>query len=358
MGILPPPKKNKVALTKTALLTILSTLTKSTFHQLVLKTRYEEAWSWPGLWYWGYLVMIFMYAPHCPRHAEDVWDHWVPFFDDSQTLPSMAFSFFRGILWVEHVWKVADSCSTNGWFNYHCLLCSWGSPYCVVLKKTVGRVALKAAHWLRQIKVFLQPPIIFQCQLCSQTHECVSCFKEEHGASVNLPILLLKFETPSDGVPHLPNWINTALDVYSHGYEKDRDSIEVRHSDSPAFTRVVPVRGIGRCSVIWFGILWTYSELKDELTDSETADFARLTIWVVLCCEIPGNAQAWWSLRNRRPWRYDSAKSNVMVPIEPSSLKVWNVMVPVEPSSLKVWFWYILVDWKVFFGLCSGSRWS
>jgi len=150
----PPQKKNKVALTKTALLTILSTLTKSTFHQLVLKTRYEEAWSWPGLWYWGYLVMIFMYAPHCPRHAEDVWDHWVPFFDDSQTLPSMAFSFFRGILWVEHVWKVADSCSTNGWFNYHCLLCSWGSPYCVVLKKRLGGLLWRQHTDFAKLKCF------------------------------------------------------------------------------------------------------------------------------------------------------------------------------------------------------------
>lgn len=288
----PPPKKNKVALTKTALLTILSTLTKSTFHQLVLKTRYEEAWSWPGLWYWGYLVMIFMYAPHCPRHAEDVWDHWVPFFDDSQTLPSMAFSFFRGILWVEHVWKVADSCSTNGWFNYHCLLCSWGSPYCVVLKKTVGRVALKAAHWLRQIKVFLQPPIIFQCQLCSQTHECVSCFKEEHGASVNLPILLLKFETPSDGVPHLPNWINTALDVYSHGYEKDRDSIEVRHSDWTV------LRDLVWNTVDLFGAKrWTHR--FGDCWFCQADNLGRVMLW---------NS-------GQRP--------SVMVPTEPSSLKVW-----------------------------------
>lgn len=39
--------------------------------------------------------------------------------------------------------------------------------------------------------------------------------------------------------------------------------------------RVTVVKGAGRCSMIWFGILFTYFKLREVMTEAEIEDFRR-----------------------------------------------------------------------------------
>lgn len=103
--------------------------------------------------------------------------------------------------------------------------------------------------------------------------------QDQHGATVELPFLILGYQMPSDGLPHLPHWHNTAKDVFQAGYESHREPLEVRLRENPdgvaRMARLVPVKGVGRTSVIWFGILFTYLQMKDTMSEDEVQDFRR-----------------------------------------------------------------------------------
>ena len=96
---------------------------------------------------------------------------------------------------------------------------------------------------------------------------------------MRLPFLAISYQLPSDGLPHYPHWLNTATDVYQAGYESKREPFEVRIKKRPdgstSMLRVTVVKGVGRCSVIWFAILFTYFKLREVMTPEEMEDFRR-----------------------------------------------------------------------------------
>jgi hypothetical protein len=129
------------------------------------------------------------------------------------------------------------------------------------------------------------------------------------GAAAQLPFLLFTYELPSDGLPHLPDWLNTAGDIFQGGYESHREPFEVRlrklpEGEDPPMARISVVKGTGRSSMLWFGILYTYLRMRDTITEEEMADFRR---W------------GWDTLH--RPFRAKTmGRVGVMVPMGPSSL--------------------------------------
>ena len=96
------------------------------------------------------------------------------------------------------------------------------------------------------------------------------------------PVLALWLQRPSDGLPLLQEWLVTATDLVHGGFEGWRETIEVKCCDSSFFGQKMeygcftPTKGIGRSSVILFAILYTFHNLKEQLSDEETEDFARL----------------------------------------------------------------------------------
>ena len=111
----------------------------------------------------------------------------------------------------------------------------------------------------------------------SQTLFCQD--QPKHGESLRLPFLAISYQLPSDGLPHYPHWLNTATEVYQAGYESKREPFEVRIKKRPdgstSMLRVTVVKGVGRCSVIWFAILFTYFKLREVMTPEEMEDFRR-----------------------------------------------------------------------------------
>eukprot|EP00435_Cladocopium_sp_Y103_P056159 s810_g18.t2 len=91
--------------------------------------------------------------------------------------------------------------------------------------------------------------------------------------------LLLAVDKPSEGWPLLTDWLRTAGDVWHLGYEAHRAPIEVRPLEDvwglemkPA--SLVPTKGVGRATVILFGICYTYCKMRD-MEDPQLADFTR-----------------------------------------------------------------------------------
>lgn len=95
-----------------------------------------------------------------------------------------------------------------------------------------------------------------------------------------LPLLVLCYQRPSDGLPLLQDWRSNALDIYSNGFESFRESVEIRFSRDPLPDRFgygdgIPVKGLGKVSILFFGLLFTYLQLRDSLTPEEMNDFTR-----------------------------------------------------------------------------------
>ncbi|CAL1149068.1 unnamed protein product, partial [Cladocopium goreaui] len=96
--------------------------------------------------------------------------------------------------------------------------------------------------------------------------------------------LLLEVDKPSEGWPLLTDWLRTAGDVWCLGYEAHRAPIEVRPLENvlglemkPA--SLVPTKGVGRATVILFGICYTYCKMRD-MEDPELKDFKRFLMSV------------------------------------------------------------------------------
>lgn len=104
------------------------------------------------------------------------------------------------------------------------------------------------------------------------------------------------------------------MDIYSHGFEKFRESVEVKYCGSGGsaleFASLVPVKGLGKVSILFFGLLWTYVKLRDSLSKEELEDFQR---------RPPiSKGRLWYS--------WESNMSKVMVWLKPSPLGIcWEV---------------------------------
>lgn len=87
---------------------------------------------------------------------------------------------------------------------------------------------------------------------------------------------------PMEGLPVLTDWKRTAFDVYRAGYEAWREPIEVRAASQDVLTQplkpgvLIPTKGISRASIILYGVVYTYKELRNEMLQEEIDDFVRL----------------------------------------------------------------------------------
>ena len=91
-------------------------------------------------------------------------------------------------------------------------------------------------------------------------------------------MLGLWYELPGDGLPHLQAWTEAAANIYQTGFEGHRETMEVRlrpDYDEFKFAKVVPIKGVGRASVLLFGLVYTFLEWRDDLLEDELEDFKR-----------------------------------------------------------------------------------
>lgn len=107
-------------------------------------------------------------------------------------------------------------------------------------------------------------------------------YEANQTAVIEMPVLGLLFRMPDDGLPIFHSWLATAKDIFHQGFEDWREMFEVRPVENqyPAgnvagFQSVVPVKGIGRASIILWGILWGYLN-KDSMDSECMSDFIRL----------------------------------------------------------------------------------
>ncbi|CAK9002907.1 unnamed protein product [Durusdinium trenchii] len=100
--------------------------------------------------------------------------------------------------------------------------------------------------------------------------------------ALQVPLLGLWYRKPVDGFPPLQGWKNTALDLIRGGYESWREPMECKlksghtHGAPIDFGALQVVKGLGRLSVLYFAVLWTFFN-KNDLTPEQLADFERRT---------------------------------------------------------------------------------
>ena len=94
---------------------------------------------------------------------------------------------------------------------------------------------------------------------------------------------LLMLDKPSEGLPVLTDWLRTAGDVWTVGYEAWRSPIEVCPLTDDVLGQavkpctLVPVKGVGRASIILFAVCYSYMNLRD-MGPEELEDFSRTGI--------------------------------------------------------------------------------
>ena len=111
----------------------------------------------------------------------------------------------------------------------------------------------------------------------------IQLFTEDASKAVTFapPILALWCRKPTDGLPILQDWMVTAHDICHVGFEGWRETIEAKCPDNSILGKpieygcLVPTKGIGRATVLLFGILYTFHELKDNMNQEEVDDFKR-----------------------------------------------------------------------------------
>ena len=96
------------------------------------------------------------------------------------------------------------------------------------------------------------------------------------GTVIQVPALALWYLVPSDGLPHLAHWTNTAADAFTMGYESHREPLEVKDRHvADHMAKLEVTKGVGRTSIILFALVWSYLELGAAITDHELEDFKR-----------------------------------------------------------------------------------
>ena len=82
---------------------------------------------------------------------------------------------------------------------------------------------------------------------------------------------------PSDGMPLFPTWKTNAMDMFYTGYERFREPMQCRLRDGGSEHGFFQcTKGLGRLSVIYFGVLWTFLHKDDvALCGESMGDFVR-----------------------------------------------------------------------------------
>ena len=100
---------------------------------------------------------------------------------------------------------------------------------------------------------------------------------------IDAPALAFSYALPVDGRPLLHAWLATAKDIYHRGFESWREPIEAKSVLSFDKTPGNPfdmgcllaTKGLGRISIILFGLTFTYLKLRASMTGEELVDFRR-----------------------------------------------------------------------------------
>lgn len=98
-------------------------------------------------------------------------------------------------------------------------------------------------------------------------------------SNFELPLLSFRPGVPSEGLPILADWSVHAESIWSSGFEGWREAIEFKPISKdlkghPVQYRSVEVtKGVGRVTILWFTLLHTYVNLKNDLADDELEDF-------------------------------------------------------------------------------------
>ena len=95
--------------------------------------------------------------------------------------------------------------------------------------------------------------------------------KQLHGVSLTA----VANDMPADGIPMFQTWKSLALGIYWQGYNSLREPLECRERDPTAsHWQLQCTKGLGRLSVILFGVFWTFLH-KEDVKDPVMADFRR-----------------------------------------------------------------------------------
>ena len=121
------------------------------------------------------------------------------------------------------------------------------------------------------------------CHYSSSWHWQVPSTSEATGGAElhSVPFLAMTLLKPSDGFPLLQDWLTIATDIFHQGFEGWRECVEVRCLNGSSLGKplqyacLTPTKGITRSSIIMFGILFTFYNFKDKMTDEEVNDFSR-----------------------------------------------------------------------------------
>lgn len=148
--------------------------------------------------------------------------------------------------------------------------------------------------------------------------------EDDNKAPCVVPLVCLWYDAPADGLPHMQSWLGTAESILKSGYDGTREPVEIkerlgkqwqskqhakklgfhvisgesphnqlwiehRRNHEPCQARESKTgmgqahitKGLGKMSVVFFAVLYTYYELKDALSRSELGDFRRR-----LCCTV------------------------------------------------------------------------
>ena len=81
---------------------------------------------------------------------------------------------------------------------------------------------------------------------------------------------------PSDGLPHMSYWQNNASDIYNIGFEAHREALEVtprQNAPKDAMAKYIVTKGLGRVSIVMFGLAWTFLNIAQNMTEEVEKDF-------------------------------------------------------------------------------------
>ena len=136
-----------------------------------------------------------------------------------------------------------------------------------------------------------------------------SCQAAAESQVISAPLLVLAVHKVTEGWPVLTDWVRTAGDLYRSGYEAWREPIEVRAKDGSVLNSpmapgcFIPTKGITRVSIILFGLVYSYKELKLEVVNNDEVqgDFARRGAgWETWEHESVGNLVTWVSFSHQK----------------------------------------------------------
>ena len=100
---------------------------------------------------------------------------------------------------------------------------------------------------------------------------------------MDVALLTLMYQCPAEGLPTLHSWVSTLKQILWSGFENWREVMEVKyhqnqmpHGEPMGFAEIIPVKGLGRVSMILWVITYTYKHMDLDSDELLKHDFLRL----------------------------------------------------------------------------------